>query len=55
VVGKKRDRSTAAKERQRMDSATPQQLVEQYWQLMNTNDWRAVGKRRVVNPPLPGA
>ena len=26
-----------------MAHTTPQQLVERFWQAMNTNDWRAVG------------
>jgi limonene-1,2-epoxide hydrolase len=26
-----------------MADRTPQQLVEQFWQTMNANDWRAVG------------
>jgi limonene-1,2-epoxide hydrolase len=26
-----------------MTDRTPRQLVEQFWQTMNTNDWRAVG------------
>jgi Domain of unknown function (DUF4440) len=26
-----------------MTGRTPRQLVEQFWQTMNANDWRAVG------------
>lgn len=26
-----------------MESMTPRSLVEQFWQVMNTNDWEAVG------------